>query len=299
MAVHGRTGRSTRSSTNVTSWSTSCQSWRLRTDGVKHRQGSPVALRAEWCRCVGQDGQVAPLEAFSEPTRTWFGAAFAEPTAGAGGCLAGDRRRAARAGGGAHRVRQDAERVPVVDRPAAHARAAREGEALPGPLRLPAQGPGRRRRAQPARAADRDPADRRAARRERAGAEGRGAVRRHQRRRPAQAGHHAARHPDHHPRVAVPDADQPGPRVAARRRDRDRRRGARRRRHQARRPPRASASSASTPCSTSRPSGSGSAPPCARWRRWRGSSAARRRSRSWRRHRRSGGTSRSSYPSRT
>ena len=48
---------------------------------------------------------------------------------------------------------------------------------------------------------------------------------------------HPARHPDHHAGVAVPDADLPGPRGAARRRDGDRRRGARRRRHQARRPP--------------------------------------------------------------
>ena len=58
------------------------------------------------------------------------------------------------------------------------------------------------------------------------------------RRRPAQAHHLASRHHDHDPRVAVPDAHLPGPRVAARRRDGDRRRGARRRRHQARRPPR-------------------------------------------------------------
>ena len=86
---------------------------------------------------------------------------------------------------------------------------------------------------------------------------------------------HAARHPDHHARVAVPDAHLAGPRVAARRRDGDRRRGARRGRHQARRPPRALASSGSTSCSSGPPSGSGCPRRCARSRRWPASSAAR------------------------
>ena len=54
---------------------------------------------------------------------------------------------------------------------------------------------------------------------------------------------------------------QQRPRGAHRRRDGHPRRGARRRRHQARRPPRALASSGSTPCSTGRPSGSGCRPP--------------------------------------
>ena len=57
-------------------------------------------------------------------------------------------------------------------------------------------------------------------------------------------GHDAAGHPDHHARVAVPDAHLAGARGAARRRDRDRRRGARRGRHQARRPPGALAGAA-------------------------------------------------------
>ena len=64
-------------------------------------------------------------------------------------------------------------------------------------------------------------------------------LRRHPGRRAAPVRPHAARHPHHDARVAVPDPHLPGPRVAARRRDGDRRRGARRRRHQARRPPRA------------------------------------------------------------
>ena len=60
-----------------------------------------------------------PLARFSEPTRTWFAAAFAEPTPAQVGRLGGDRARPARAGRGADRVRQDAERVPVEHRPAA------------------------------------------------------------------------------------------------------------------------------------------------------------------------------------
>ena len=124
-------------------------------------------------------------------------------------------------------------------------------------------------------------------------------VRRHQPGRPSQARHDAARHPDHDPRVAVPDAHQPGPRDAARHRDGHHRRGPRRRRHQARRPPRRSASSASTPCSTRPPSASGSAPPSARSRRSPVSSAAARRSRSCRPSAARSGTSGSSSPSRT
>ena len=108
---------------------------------------------------------------------------------------------------------------------------------VPGPLRLPAQGAGRRRRAQPAGAADRDPPHRRPARRAGPDRDRRRALGRHLGRRPAPAGDDAARHHDHHARVAVPDADLAGPRVAARGRDRDPRRGPRGRRHQARRPP--------------------------------------------------------------
>ena len=69
-----------------------------------------------------------------------------------------------RPGRGAHRLGQDAGRVPLVARPAGHRAAPRTGTApLPGPLRLPAQGARRRRRAQPPRAADRHPARRRRA----------------------------------------------------------------------------------------------------------------------------------------
>src|SRR4029077_10793186 len=81
-------------------------------------------------------------------------------------------------------------------------------------LRQPAEGPEPRRRAKPARAPPwhRDPA--------RGG--GRGAKRRHA---PARAGRDAppsARHPDHHPRVALPDPHLGRARDAGRRPDRHR-----------------------------------------------------------------------------
>ena len=93
----------------------------------------------------------------------------------------------------------------------------------------------------------------------------------------------AAGHPDHHARVAVPDAHlgRPGRRCAGR--DGDPRRGARRRRHQARRPPGAVTRSGSTSCWSGPPSGSGCPRPCARSRRSPGSCRRGRRSRSSRR----------------
>ena len=245
---------------------------------------------------VSKDGGVpdpttAPLDRFSEPTRTWFGAAFAEPTpaqAGAWEAIGAGRHALVVAPTGSGKTLSAF--LWSIDRLLTDAAARGQDAALPGPLHLPAQGARRRRRAQPARPADRHPAHRRPARRAGARGAGRRPLRRHPGRRPAQARHRAARHPDHHARVAVPDAHQPGPRVAARRRDGDRRRGARGRRHQARRPPRASPSSGSTRCSSGRPSGSGCRRRCARSRRWPGSSAAARRSRSWRRLAPSSGT---------
>ena len=152
----------------------------------------------------------------------------------------------------------------AIDRLADRAAARGQAAALPGALRLAAQGARRRRRAQPARAADRHPADRRPARRAalpdvtvgvRSGDTPAADRRR--------LGTHAARHPDHHPRVAVPDAHLARPaRVAARRRDGDRRRGARRRRHQARRPPRAVARAARRAARRGPPSGSACPRPC-------------------------------------
>ena len=153
-------------------------------------------------------------------------------------CLGSDLGGPPRPRGRPDRVRQDPVGLPVVDRPAGD-RAGSGGEEAPLPraLRLPAQGARGRRRAQPASAPGRHPADRRAARRGGARGQGRRALRRHVPAGAAPDPDHASRHPDHHSRVAVPDAHLAGPRVAAGRGDGDHRRGARRRRHQARRPP--------------------------------------------------------------
>ena len=141
---------------------------------------------------------------------------------------------------------------------------------LPGPLRLPAQGAGRRRRAQPARArwpasgrpppgsGCREPEITVGVRSGDTPADERRALR------PTPAGH-----PDHHPRVAVPAAHQPGAGGAARRRDGDPRRGARRLPAPSAAPTWPSRWTGSTSCWSGRPSGSGCPRPCARSRRWR------------------------------
>ncbi len=101
----------------------------------------------------------------ASPTRVWFEAAFARPTAGPDRRLAGDRGRphalvVAPTGSG-----KTLGGVPVVDRPARpRASGPPTSEALPGALRLAAEGARGRRRAQPARPAGRHPAHRRPAR---------------------------------------------------------------------------------------------------------------------------------------
>ena len=108
------------------------------------------------------------------------------------------------------------------------------GRGAAAALRLAVEGAQLRRRAQPARPA----------RGARLDAGGR---RPHGRHRPARAppdAAHAAGHPDHDARVALPAAHLAGPRDAARGRDGDRRRGPRRRRHEAWRPSRALARAA-------------------------------------------------------
>ena len=144
--------------------------------------------------------------------------------------MASDRRRRPRPDPGADRLRQDARRVPLRDRPARPCARHRPAPAL----RLSSQSAQLRRRAEPARAARGDQV--RPSRRRPHG--------RHDPEGAAGACEGAARHPDHDAGVALPDADLAGARDAARDRDRDRRRGARRRRHEARRPPRALARAA-------------------------------------------------------
>src|SRR5260221_222695 len=76
--------------------------------------------------------------------------------AGAGAGLGVDRQRRERAGDRAHRVGQDAGRVPMGDRQAGHgAGPGGSAAALPGALHLAAEGPRGGHRAQPALAADR------------------------------------------------------------------------------------------------------------------------------------------------
>ena len=219
---------------------------------------------------------------------------------GPGGRLGRDQQRRARPGRRAHRLGQDAGRVPVVARPAGRrAAAGRREAALPGPLRLPAQGARGRRRAQPARPAGRDRPGGGPARAAAPGDPGRHPLRRHPGRRAAGLHPPAHRHPHHHARVAVPAADQRRPGGAARHRDGDRRRGARGRRHQARRAPgrlpRPARRAARPPGPADRPVGHGAAPS----RRWPPTWPAGGRCRWWRRRRRRSGTSRSSSRSRT
>ena len=148
--------------------------------------------------------------------------------------VARDRRRRERARLRAHRIGQDARRVPVGARPAGTHRRRRRGpcRGYPGRLREPAEGARLRHRAQPAGAVAGDRSGRRA----------RGDPdRRHP---PARAGRDAAqpaRHPRHDARVPVPDPDLAGAGDVGSGGGRDRRRDPRGRPLQARLPPGADA----------------------------------------------------------
>ena len=129
--------------------------------------------------------------------------------------------------------------LAALDRLASTPAARGAEEALPRAVRVAAEGPGRRRGAQSPQPADRDPAGVRPPRPARAGHPGRDPLRRHPARRAAVAGHPPAGHPDHHARVAVPDAHLRRPGRPGGHRDGDPGRGARGRGDQARRTPRA------------------------------------------------------------
>ncbi len=153
-----------------------------------------------------------------------------------GGRLAGDRRGARRPGRRADRLREDAGRLPRRPGPAGrHAASRRPGPPLPCAVRLTAEGPGGGRRAQSAQPADRHPSGVGAARASRARHPCRGPFRRHSGRRAPRAGPAPAGHPDHHARVAVPDAHLRRPRGPALSGDGDPGRGPRRGRDEARR----------------------------------------------------------------
>ncbi len=157
--------------------------------------------------------------------------------------MADDRDRRKHADLRPDRLRQDADRVPVGDRQPREG----EGAAAAGRrggndrglarLRIAAEGPLLRRRAQPAGAARRD----------RRRSEHRPAHGRHSAAGAAGDAPQAAGHPDHHAGVAVSDADVAGAEHPHRRRVADRRRDPRRRADQARRPHGADAGAARTP----------------------------------------------------
>ena len=141
-------------------------------------------------------------------------------------------------------------------------------EALPRAVRVPAQGPRGRRGAQSPQPADRHPPGVRAPGAARAGGEGRHPLRRHPARRAPRPVHPPAGHPDHHPGVAVPDADVGHARRADRHRDGDPGRGARGRGHQARRPSRALPGAAGRAAAEARPAASACRRRSARSTRW-------------------------------
>ena len=150
----------------------------------------------------------------------------ADPRPGAG--LAGHRDRAAHADLCAHRVGQDAGGVPLG---AGSAREGADGGSDPPRLRLSPQGALLRRGEEPSGTA----------KRHRGRREGRHPDRRHAAEGPTGHGPPPARHPHHHPRVAVPDAHEPGGEDVRGHRAGDRGRDPRRRADQARGAPRAHA----------------------------------------------------------
>ena len=218
-----------------------------------------------------------PLARFSALTREWFTGTFAAPTAAQAEAWAaiadGDNTLVIAPTGSGKTL---AAFLWAIDRLASVGAKAADGR-HPGALRVAAQGARRRRRTQPQHPADRHRPGRRAARACPRPSISVGVRSGDTPAQPApRADRQAARHPHHHARVAVPDADLGGPGDARRGRDRDRRRGARRRGHQARRPPGAVAGAARPAARTSPPSASGCRPPSARRRRSPGSCPGQR-----------------------
>ena len=186
------------------------------------------------------------LDRFSAPTRAWFETSFVAPDRRAGAGLARDRGAATTrcSSPPPGRARRSPHSSGAIDR-LGNTASPDKAEALPRALHLAAARARRRHREEPARAARRHHARGRTPRRPVHTAHGRHADRRHAGQGAPAARAHAARHPDHHARVALPDAHVTGARDAAQRRDRDRRRDPRARTDQARRAPDAARSNAS------------------------------------------------------
>ena len=193
---------------------------------------------------MGARPLIDPLAPFQPATRAWFSAAFDAPTRPQAARLAGHRTRRIDPDPGAHRQRQDADRVPVVPRSADVHPAAAQIRALPRAVRVAAESARRGRRAQPPRAARRHRAGRRRARRRVRDARDRHPHRRHPAVRARALPARAGRHPDHHAGVALSAADLQCARGAAIDRHDHPRRNPRARADQARRAPRAVARAA-------------------------------------------------------
>ena len=215
-------GASTRSATSVSARARPNSSWAsarnslILTSEVYHDgwMSDPSTMMTHVPRPLSAD---RVMQRFSPATRDWFTGAFSAPDARAGGRLGRGEQRRGRPRRRADRLGQDPRGVPVVPGPAGR-RAGPRGAAaaLPGAVRLAAQGPGGRRRAQPPLPADRDPGQRPAPRRPRAGHHGRGPLRRHARGRAARPRPAPAGRPHHHAGVAVPARHLPRPGVAGR-----------------------------------------------------------------------------------
>ena len=196
------------------------------------------------------------LQRFSPATAAWFRGSFSAPTPAQEGAWQAISSGPPRAGRGAHRFGQDAVGLPLGAGPAGHRGAARvAAAALPGALRLPAQGARRRRRAQPEVAAGRHRPRRGPAGPGASGHPGGGSLGRHPRGRPTGVHQGAVRHPHHDARVAVPHAHLERARGAHRRRDGHRGRGPRGRGHQAGRAPGAVAGAARPAAAEAGPAG--------------------------------------------
>ena len=166
--------------------------------------------------------------------------------------LGGDRAGRACLGRGPDGIGQDPRGIPVgagpVGVPPGHC-------GHQGGLRLAPQSARRRHRTQSAGTADRHPGGRRASRRAAGPDHRRRPQRRHHRTRASRVAAHPAGHPHHHPRVALPDADQLGPCDAHQRADDDHRRNPRGGRNQARQPLGAQCGAAGRPGRQGRPTG--------------------------------------------
>ena len=214
---------------------------RLRAAPLLARRSAAFRTRTRVHRATLDGG--LPLSSFTPAVRDWFERAFAAPTPAqeqAWPAIAtGEHVLISAPTGTARRWPRSC------GASTGSPREPRRRHDAPG-LRLAAEGARLRRRAQPARAAARH----------RRRPLGRDPHRRHAAARARCDAPHAAGHPDHDARVAVPDPHLAGARDAARRRVGDRRRDPRRRLDQARRAPRAHARAPRRARATTSPSAS-------------------------------------------